>query len=458
MVVFIFLSAYMFQNTLMALSGAFILLYLAYRRMEFHSLARRVGLEVERKLLEDVVHKDSVSAVRLKVTARETIGVRITENLHQTFVPGSGDRILEGLVHSDRPLSMVYSMTPMERGYLKFPPLNVSIKEARGLFEKDIIIPVETEVFVRASKKDIAMARLMSRRKQFEITGPANQRHTRTYRADFKSVREDIPGDRFRDIDWKAMSRLTKMMTKEFEQETNLPTMIMVDTSLSMREVVRQRSKLDHTIALALQVAVVLNSNGHPIGLMTFDENKVMGHLSPGKCELDDIVLSLFKLPNPVETGDYPGLPISSTQDPVEGEKEFLSSIGPFLVQGKRTTFTRDRTTGIFEAMRNLEMTEESGMLIIVISDLETNRTSFFRSMQMAAKRKHRVVLVSPFSWPYHTEAEDLTAEKLEKIYMDSQEKKELIRSLRGGGVKVIDIGSRERGEKVISGIRRLSQ
>jgi uncharacterized protein (DUF58 family) len=458
MVVLIFLSAYMFQNTLMALSGAIILLYLAYRRMEFHSLTRRIGLEVERKVLEDVVHKDSLSAVRLKVSARETVGVRIVEKLHRTFIPGSGGSVMDGTVHPDRPLSMVYSMIPRERGYFRFPPLRITLKESRGLFESDLIVPVQTEVFVRASKKEIAMARLMSRRKQFEITGPAHQRHTRTYRADFKSVREYIPGDRFRDIDWKAMSRLTRMMTKEFEQETNLPTMIMVDTSLSMREVVRQRSKLDHSIALGLQIAVVMNSNGHPVGLMTFDENKVETHLSPGKCELDDIVLSLFRLPNPVETGAYPGIPRSSPTEKVDGENEFLSAVGPFLVKGKRSSFSRDRTTGVFEAMRNLEMSEETGMLIIVISDLETNRPSFLKSMRMALRKKHRVVMVSPFSWPYHLDEIDISPELLEKMYIDNQEKQTLIRSLRAGGIKVIDIGSRERGDKVISGIRRMSQ
>jgi uncharacterized protein (DUF58 family) len=175
MIVLIFLAAYMFQNTLMALSGSFIILYLAYRRMEFHSLVRRVGVNVERKLLEDVVHKDSPSAVRIKVSARETIAVRVTENLHRTFIPGTGGRVIEGTVHPDRPLSMVYTMIPRERGYFKFAPVRISLREARGLFETEMEVPAENEVFVRASKKEIAMARLMSRRKQFEITGPAHQ-------------------------------------------------------------------------------------------------------------------------------------------------------------------------------------------------------------------------------------------------------------------------------------------
>jgi ERCC4-type nuclease len=40
-------------------------------------------------------------------------------------------------------------------------------------FEKDVILDPGTELFVRASKKEIALAHLMSKRKQFEITGPA---------------------------------------------------------------------------------------------------------------------------------------------------------------------------------------------------------------------------------------------------------------------------------------------
>ncbi len=458
MVVLVFLSAYLFESILLALAGAGFLLFLTYRRMEFHSMVMRVGLTVERSILEEIVHKDSICSIRLKVTSGETTIVSISERMHRSFIPRSGDRFLEGKVNPDRPLSIVYSMVPKERGYFRFPPLKITIKEMRGLFEKDIELDLGTEIFVRASKKEISIARLMSKRKQFEITGPAHKRHTRTYRADFRTIREYIPGDRFRDIDWKAMSRFTRLMTKEFEQETNLPTMIMIDGSLPMREMVKQRSKLEHAIALALQAAVILDSNGHPVGFISYDENKVIEHLSPGRCELDDVVMALFKLPNPVETGGYPGMPRSIERHGEENDNEFLSKVGPFLVLGERNDFTRDRTTGIFEAMRAIEMTEETGMLLIIISDMETNRSSMLRSLQLSLKRDHRVVLVTPFSWPYHTDSGDISVKTVEMMYEDHLEKQTLLRSLRAGGVKVIDIDLNERGDKVIAGIRRLSQ
>jgi len=458
LIVISFAAGYLFQNTILTMAGAAFLLYLAYRRMEFHSLVRRIGLEMDRAIIEDVVHKDSVCTVKLTFKARESINVKLSEKLHQTFIMREGEKTFEGIVRKDKPLVFSYSMVPKERGYFRYPSITISLKEGRGLFESTLKMDSVSEIFVRAAKKDIAMARLMARRRQFEVTGPAHKRHTRTYRADFRTIRDYIPGDRFRDIDWKAMSRLTKMMTKEFEQETNLPTMILVDGSLSMRELVKNRSKIDHAIALGLQMAIVLSSNNHPVGLISFDENKVIDHLSPGKCEIDDIVLSLFKLPNPVETGDYPGIGRTGDMAASEGEDEFLSTVGPFLVQGHRSTYSRIRTSGIFEAMRAIEMTEETGMMIIIISDLETNRPSYLKAIQRMLKRKHRAVLVSPPSWTYHTDKDDLNVEKLERMYEDRLEKQTVLKGLASGGVKVIYIDSREKGEKVLGSIRRMSQ
>ncbi|HHD16829.1 MAG TPA: DUF58 domain-containing protein [Euryarchaeota archaeon] len=458
LVVILFISAYMFSSTLMAVTGAAVLLYLAYRRMEFHSLTTRVDLRIERTVLEKVVHKDSPCSIKLQIESDESIRMIVSDRPPRTFIHSSGDISITGTVSPKKPLSTIYSIIPKERGYFRFPPLGLTLMEARGLFTREMSLHPGTEIFVRAAKKDIAMAHLMSRRKQFEITGPAHRRHTRTYISDFKSVRDYMPGDRFRDIDWKAVSRLTKLMTKEFEHETSLPTMIMVDCSISMREVVRQRAKLDHALALAMQIGIVMHNNGHPVGLITFDEFKVMDHLTPGKCELDDIVLSLFKLPNPVETADYPGMPRRYKGGKAEGEERFLDTVGPFLVKGKRRSFTRDRTSGIFEAIRTMELLEETGMLLVVISDLETNRPAIMRSLQMAVKRKHRVVVVSPSSWPYHIRDTELSEKRLERMYEDYLEKQTLLRSLRAGGVRVIEVDPEERGELVISGLRRLSQ
>jgi uncharacterized protein (DUF58 family) len=247
-------------------------------------------------------------------------------------------------------------------------------------------------------------------------------------------------------------------MTKEFEKETNLPTMLMVDTSLSMRELVKHRSKLDHVIALSIQMAIVMGQQHHPVGLITFDENSVKEHISPGTVDVDDIVMSLFKLPNPLETGEYPGQPqeLMSRRD---GEaRKFVEAVSPFLHKRRRTARNEDGVTGIFKAFREMTAHEETGLLLILISDLETNTTSMMKAMKMAVGMKHRVVVVSPFSWPYHLEGQKITPEVLEKVYIDLERKQTIIKGMKAAGIRVIEINSRERGDKVISGLRRLSR
>ena len=458
MVVVIFLWAYLTKDLMVALVGAGILLYMSYRRMEFHSLIRNVDIHAERRSIDEIIHKDTPFSVKLSVTASEDLKIKGNDSIPEYFHPRSGSPSVEGRIGPGRILETDFTMVPTERGYFKMGPLRFEVMEGTGLFRTDIVIDPGTELFVRASKMDIALAHVMSRRKQFEMTGPANRRHTRTFMTDFKSVREYMPGDRFRDIDWKATSRLTRLMTKEFEKETNLPTMLLMDTSISMRELVRRRSKLDHGVALAIQIAIVMGNQNHPVGLISFDETGVNDHIIPGTVDVEEIVMSLFRLPNPIETGVYPGRPDMMDEEERVRVPSFLDKISPFLDRKGRTARTRDGLTGIFEAFREMRSYEETGLLVIIITDLETNAPSIMKAVQMAVNSKHRVVLISPESWSYHLLREDLTVEVLEKAYTDHEKKQSLIRGLRAVGAKVIEIGARERGDAVISGLRRMSR
>jgi uncharacterized protein (DUF58 family) len=457
-IVILFLWAYLFENLLVGMAGAGILLYLAYRRMEFHSLLRQVDVKVKRKVFEEVIHKDTPFTVGVEVLSTDPIEIRSIDRVPDQFRSISGSNSIHGMIRPDEPLHTSYSIQALERGMFKMPPLKITVFEGRGLYESKLSIDPRTELFVRASKKEIALAHLMSKRKQFEITGPAHLRHSRTFQTDFRSIREYMPGDRFRDIDWKAASRLTKLMTKEFEKETNLPTLLLMDTSLSMKELVKRRSKLDHAIGLALQVAIVMDKQHHPVGLMTFDETNVREHISPGTVDVEEIVLSLFKLPNPIETGEYPGQP--QEFDPLikEDAKGFISAVSPFLHKRHRKTGSIDNVTGIFKALGEMKSYEETGLLIVLITDLETNTPSMMKAMKIAVTMNHRVVLISPFSWPYHLEGIELDPDLLEKVYQEKMRKQGLIKAIRSSGVRVIEINSKERGDSVLSGLRRLSK
>ncbi len=456
--VLLFLWAYILGNIAVALAGSGLLFYLAYRRLDLHFQLKRMGIEVRREVMEGFIHKDSPATIRVEVEADETIDVKLSELLPERFRLASGDLAIEGRVGRDKKLDLVYSLVPEERGSFRMGPVKLKLTEQRGLFRTEMEIDPGTELPVRVSRKDMELARLMARRKQFDLRGPAQRRQARTQRGDFKTVREYLPGDRFRDIDWKVTSRLTRLMTKEFEQETNVPTMVLVDSSLSMRELIKRNSKLDHCAALALETAVVMSTKGHPVGMVAFDENKVLSHIPPIRGDIDHVASALLALPTSTRTGGYPGAPDSTGIDGTGRTGQFLSAVGPFLVKGRRQGLTRDKTTGIFEAVRAILGQEETGMLIVLFSDLETNQPSIMRSARLAMSKKHRMVVAAPFSWSYHVRREGLSEGSLERMYEAMASRQKMHKKLMESGIKVIELEPKDTGEKVVLSLRRMGQ
>ena len=458
MVVVFYAYAFLFANLFVAAAGSAIVFYLTYRLLSFKKKVDRIELKLIREPMERVIHKESPITLRAEVESDETLGVYVKDSIPEHFSLRSGDGELKGTVYPEKPLSSIYTIVPHERGYFELDPIKLDLIESRGLFVYETSRKAKTPLLVQASKRELAMAKLMARKKQFEITGKTNRRHTRTTRADFKSVREYMPGDRFRDIDWKAASRLTKLMTKEFEIESRLPTVIMMDTSVSMKELVKKRTKMDHAIAIGIKVANLLEVQGNPVGLITYDEHRINEFIHPGKATLDEVMLGLFKLPNPTVSASYPGLSSEESPPLTEASRRFLEKVGPLLVAGRRKVLKPETTTGIFEAMREIKKTEETGLLIVLISDLETNRFAIPNAMTIALKQKHRVVVISPFSWPYHLEGMRIDEETAERMYHDYMEKQSLLNSLRDAGIRVIEVSTKEKGERVLAIFRRMSQ
>ena len=54
------------------------------------------------------------------------------------------------------------------------------------------------------------------------------------FSVEFAEHREYVPGDDIRHVDWKVWSKTDKLYLKQYEQETNLLTYLLLDTSESM--------------------------------------------------------------------------------------------------------------------------------------------------------------------------------------------------------------------------------
>ena len=111
-----------------------------------------------------------------------------------------------------------YPFRPLSRGVYNFGKINVYISSRIGILERRIQIPADKDVAVYPSIIDM---------KKFELTSVAQQSQTFGLKkirrighsSEFEQIKEYNRGDDFQSINWKATSRLHRLMVNSYTDE-----------------------------------------------------------------------------------------------------------------------------------------------------------------------------------------------------------------------------------------------
>src|SRR5713101_447364 len=96
----------------------------------------------------------------------------------------------------------------------------------------------------------------------------------RGFSVEFTEHRAYQPGDELRYLDWRILGRSDRLFVKQFEEETNLRAMILLDASRSMawRGAPERLTKHEYAQRLAAALGLILLRQRDATGLITFDE------------------------------------------------------------------------------------------------------------------------------------------------------------------------------------------
>lgn len=89
---------------------------------------------------------------------------------------------------------------------------------------------------------------------------------------EFEEVREYVPGDDVRAIDWNVTARMGRLFVKRFREERELTIVFLVDISGSMCFGSRQRSKAEVAAELTSLLALSAIRNQDKVGLILFSD------------------------------------------------------------------------------------------------------------------------------------------------------------------------------------------
>ena len=100
------------------------------------------------------------------------------------------------------------------------------------------------------------------------------------FSVEFAEHRAYGPGDEIRHIDWKLYGKTDRFFVKQYEEETNLRSYILLDTSRSMEYKSDKISKLDYGNYLSAALAYLMINQQDGVGLTLFD-NQIQTFIPP---------------------------------------------------------------------------------------------------------------------------------------------------------------------------------
>ena len=178
-------------------------------------------------------------------------------------------------------------------------PLGLGLR--RGRIDKPWLVTVYPPLVTMRLKASVAEAR---RRRE---AGLKNIRRLGEGRM-FESLREWVPGDDVRSIDWKATARRRKVITRQYEAERRQHLLLALDAGRLMTAEVGGAARMEHVVQAALELAYAAAQHDDNVGVMVFADG-VQQFVSPerGRVGLKRVLDALAVIEPKLVEPDYPG-------------------------------------------------------------------------------------------------------------------------------------------------------
>jgi uncharacterized protein (DUF58 family) len=161
-----------------------------------------------------------------------------------------------------------YRMTPLRRGDIAFPGTAIRIASPLGLWQRGRVTGETQSARVYPNFAELTKFALLAIDNRLSQIGML-QRRRRGEGLDFHQLREYREGDMQRQIDWKASARMSRLISREYQDERDQQVVLMLDCGRRMSARDDALSHFDHAVNAALLLAYVGLRQGDAVGLQT---------------------------------------------------------------------------------------------------------------------------------------------------------------------------------------------
>ena len=217
--------------------------------------------------------------------------------------PAGADRRLA--LRPDETVREHLVVTPGFRGHARGGGLTLRVAGPFGLAWRQAWRPLPWDVTVFPSLHGAVLRALPAAARRRE----AGLRAVRRLGAGrlFESLREWVPGDDTRIIDWKATARRGKPIARQYEDERRQQVMIMLDTGRLLTAETDGVSRLESAVVAALRLAAAAVEHDDDVGILVFADT-IQRYVPPGRGRraLRAVLDALAAAEGRIAESDYP--------------------------------------------------------------------------------------------------------------------------------------------------------
>ena len=197
-----------------------------------------------------------------------------------------------------------YRVRPLERGSVEFPGCDLRIASPLRLWWRRRFIEAPSEVRVYPNYSAISKLLAYEVDNRLQMSGVRLSRR-RGEGIEFHQLREYREGDSMRAIDWKATARMSRLISREYQDERDQQIVFILDTGRRMLAKDGALSHFDHTLNAMLLLSFVALRQGDAAGILTAGSERTWFAPRKGADTINGLLNHVYDIqPEPAEI-DY---------------------------------------------------------------------------------------------------------------------------------------------------------
>lgn len=162
-----------------------------------------------------------------------------------------------------------YTLHPVQRGEYAFGNINAFITSPMALVQRRYIVEAQQVIPAYPSFHQLKRYRLMAVANRTNETGNRRLRKSGSS-MEFEQIKEYVPGDDNRNVNWKATARRGGLMVNTFTDEKSQHIYCIIDKGRNMKMPFEGMTLLDYAVNASLALANIALLKQDKAGLLTF--------------------------------------------------------------------------------------------------------------------------------------------------------------------------------------------